>query len=530
MRLNDCLASAAVFALACTALAACSDEQSWPDVDGKAPMVDLQQDHIMTARGREIRFAGTVSDADGLASVALQCPELKLDKTIDLLAIYEEPLTAYTLDYAFHMADKERGDDFDVLVTATDIGGRTTQGHVLVTMDADFTAPNFMVAPDKELLVLIKPVTTFNLRFTVHDNRAIDYVEVDVAGVDGYPQRIEGNGRKTIEYAQKLALPPTKGSYRVDITAYDCPAQDGEVRSASVSSVVNVDQTPDFDKLWLCDVANPSQLNSDIFGVPMLVDHTGPYQYSARYYNEKAGTKICFLAQKTDFSPICYGPDPQYNGLLGDDPETAGRITLDQAGVYYKIDFNIQTGQYSLATYSVAEAADPVAHMHYGADDLNTWNDWATAEPWWQRWYFGPITDGPRDVMEMRRDADNPHIYILDEWKLNAGDKLHFVLHNWHHDGWWNYTTWRVDDSQDPEKFMYYGLYFNDNAKFASNADWFAYRYAGQTVDLDKWNGSDDYRKQFVPDNWCDLDVATTGTYKLIFDAHLERARLIPAK
>lgn len=519
---------AALIGLSATALWSCSDDSGWNDVDGAAPEIIVTSDHIMTQGGREIRFAGTVSDRDGIAAITLHCPELQLEKKIDILAIYGEPLTSYELDYAFNISENERGDDFNVEVTVTDIGGRSVSKTILVTMDGDFTPPVFLISPDKEVMVLIKPKTSYNLRFTVQDNRVIDYIEVDMAGVPGFPLRIEGNERSLIEYSNKLELPAEKGHYDVTITAYDKPAQNGEVRSVTVNSSVTVDETPDFERLWLCDVNSPAELNNDVFGVPMLVDHVGPYQYSARYYNQKAGTKICFLAQKTDFSPICYGPDPQYDGLLGDDPDTTGRITLDEAGVYYKIDFNIKTGVYTLSTYSIAEAVDPVMHMHFGQDDLNTWDDWSNPDGiWWQSWYFGPA-EGPSNVLSMRRDETNPHIYILDEWKLDAG-AMHFILHNWHHDGWWNYTTWRVDNSADPEKFMYYGKYFNDNTHFGSNADYFEYRY-GNNPDFNLSSWSDEgYRKAFVPDNWCEATVAKAGTYKLIFDAHLERARLVPA-
>ncbi len=34
---------------------------------------------------------------------------------------------------------------------------------------------------------------------------------------------------------------------------------------------------------------------------------------------------------------------------------------------------------------------------------------------------------------------------------------MNFVIHNWHSDGWWNYCTWRVDNSAEPEIFGYYG-------------------------------------------------------------------------
>jgi hypothetical protein len=76
---------------------------------------------------------------------------------------------------------------------------------------------------------------------------------------------------------------------------------------------------------------------------------------------------------------------------------------------------------------------------------------------------------------------------------------MNFVIHNWHSDGWWNYCTWRVDDSAEPEIFGYYGNY--------KNAAW-----TTPNTSLD---------------NWAKPTVRQTGSYKLYFDAHLGRGKLV---
>lgn len=502
------------------------DDNDWGDVDGGVPAVALTSEHIMTEAGRSIKLAGTITDNDGIATINLLCHELNLNKTIDIIDIYGEPLKSYDLDFAWKIESNQTGDSFTVKITTTDVGGRTDTKDVLVTMDGDFTAPVFTAAPDKEITVLIKAQTMFNLKFTVTDNRAIDYVTVDVAGVEGFPLRIEGNGRSEVGFSQKLPLPGEAGTYNVAITAYDKAAQEGEVRSTSITSTVKVSELPDFEKMYLADVATTAELNSDVFGVPMLVEHVGEYRYQARYYNEKAGTEICFIPQKTDFSPICFGPDPDNNGLLGDDPETSGRIRLDEGGVYYLIDFNISTGEYTLSTYSIDEAIDPVMHLHFGENDLNTW--WETNnmdDIWWQEFYFGPA-GGPGDVTRFTQDSKNPHIYYVEDWELDEGEKS-FIIHNWHSHGWWNFTTWRVDNSAEPEKFMYYGNLHPATPHYESNADYFEYRYGNDpTFDLSKW-GDEAYRKNYVPDNWCKPVIPSAGKYRFVFDAHLERAKLL---
>lgn len=520
--------------------ASCDNDSKWNIVDGAAPAFELEGDHVMTEAGQTIRLAGKIYDADGISTISLKCPELLLDKTIDIIEIYGEPLTEYELDYNFKIQASETGDNFDVAITVTDVAGQSVTRNVLVTMDGDYLAPVFEASPDKEITVLIKANTVFNLKFTATDNREIDYIEVDVEGVDGFPVRIDGEGRNRIEYAQKLPLPNVPAEYSLAITAYDKPAQDGEVRSTVINSAITVSELPDFSNMYLADVATAAELNSDVFGVPMACDHVAPFTYRARYYNESAGTQICFIPQKTDFSPICFGPDALDSTVLGDDPETVGRITLDKAGVYYLIDFNIQTGTYSLSTYTPAEAVSPIMNLHYGQDDLNTW--WETNDMsaiWWQEWYFGPAS-GPGDVTRMEQDAKNPHIFYVNDWNLTSGDELNFILHNWHHDGWWNFTTWRVDDSADPSRFMYYGNYHPTTPHYESNDAYFDFKYINvdpdeyafmypgvAPFDLTKW-GTEDYRKNFVPDNWVKPLVKVSGKYRLVFDAHTERARLVP--
>jgi hypothetical protein len=510
-------------------ITSCSDDDDWKDVDGAAPDFELTSSHIRTEAGRSIQIQGTMADNDGLATIQLKCAALKLNKVIDLIEIYGEPQKTYELNYAFAIQDDETGDNFEVEVTTTDIGGRQKTQTLLVTLDGDFTAPVFTAAPDNAITVLIKENTLFNLKFTAQDNRAIDRIEVDVEGVEGFPMVIEGNGQSKVEFSQKLALPAEEATYNVTLTAFDEPAQNDEVRSTSITSVVTVSELPDFEKMYLADVSTAAELNSDVFGVPMRIDHTGAYQYRARYYNETAGTQICFIPQKTDFSPICFGPDPDNASVLGDDPETVGRISLDQAGVYYEINFNTKTGAYDLSTYETTDpkAMDPVFWV-YGSDNLNTWYSFAQAGPeewvhnddaWLQEFYFGYAT-GPGDVTRFTVDSKNKHLYYTDDpLTLEAGEAK-FIIHNWHGSGWWNYTTWRVDDSSECDIFNYYGSVVKE-----SYLKW-AY---GEDCDFSKW-GDEGYRKNFAPDNWAKPEVKTAGKYRLYFDAHLGRAKMVPAK
>lgn len=534
---SKCLATGLCLS-ALAATTACSSDDDWKDVDGAAPQLGLTSSHERTEAGRTIKISGEITDNDGISTIELVCHPLNLNKKIDIIDIYGEPLKTYTLDYSFKIQENEAGSEFLIDVITTDIGGRQDKQQVKVTLDGDFTFPVFTAAPDKEITVILKPNTAFNLQFTVEDNRVVDYVTIDIQditngedapqAITGFPRTVNGNGSGLFSFSEKIALPSQEATLLATITAYDREANEA-AHATTITSKINVGALPDFEKLYLCDVATAAELNSDVFGVPMLIDHVGEYKYQARYYNENAGTEVCFLAQKTDFGPVCFGPANDDPSTLGDDPNEVGRIKLDQSGVYYLFDIDTYNRSFSYSTYSIEEAIDPVMHLHYGQDDLNTW--WETNnldEIWWQEFYFGPAT-GPDNVQKMIQDTKNPHIYVLEGWNLDAGD-MNFILHNWHSHGWWNFVTWRVDNASDPEKFMYYGNRHPDTPHYQNNDDYFEYKYGNNPdFDINNW-GDEGYRKNFVPDNWVKPNVSVAGKYKLIFDAHLERARLVPEK
>ena len=77
-----------IFLLALSTASGCSEDVGFPDVDGKEPTMTLVTDHIESGAGHRFTIEGTLTDADGIASVNLQCADLYLNKTIDLIEIY----------------------------------------------------------------------------------------------------------------------------------------------------------------------------------------------------------------------------------------------------------------------------------------------------------------------------------------------------------------------------------------------------------------------------------------------------------
>jgi len=467
----------------------CSDDDGYSDVDGLPPTIVIGSSNIKTEPGREIIIKAKIDDKDGLRSINLKNAAFNLNKTIDLTL--DSIVYSFDLNYKYKIVKGLEGDNFQLDVTATDRGGRTTTETVLVTMDGDFTNPVFTVSPDAAITVLLKTETRLNVKFTVEDDKALEQVTIDIPEIN-YSREITTftNSGKTLEFNDPITLPSAVAIYNLTLKAVDKAGL-----KTSKTSVITVSEMPDFPKMYLSDVATVAELNSDVFGVPMRIERTAAYEYKANYYCQKAGTEIFFLPQKSDFTPICFGIDPADNTKLTDDPDIAEPIVLTQANVYYEITFNVKTAIYKVKTYAIADAIDPVPHK-FGSISLDTWGDGGS---WLQEFYFGYMTSNPKEVSRFTQDATNPHLYYLaNPLSLEAGQKMNFVFHNWHSDGWWNYCSWRVDNSDEPEIFNYYGDY--------KNPAW------------TKPNGAD---------NWAKPTVKQTGSYKLYFDAHLGRAKLV---
>lgn len=470
---------------------ACEDDKGdWPMVDGNAPTIALEASHIQSEVGRTFHIKGKIADADGIKSINLKCPALYLDKTIDIIGIYEEPLKEYDLDYQFTTETNEVGDAFVVEVTVIDVADKATTEKVSISMDGDFVAPVFTIAPPEEMTVLIKENPTFDVTFTVTDNRGLASVKVAIDELSYLKEVTEFADPTTYTFQETLTVPSAMATYVMTVTVTDLAGN-----SVERLSKINVSNMPDFSKMWLSDVETAAELNSDVFGVPMLIDHVGEYLYDARYYNAAAGTKIFFIPQRTDFTPICFGLDPNNSNRLVSDPAVAKPIVLDQANVYYHFRFNIATGDITIDTYSVEEAIDPIPHP-FGSYEMDIWENGSE----YGEFYFGYMTDNPRYVDRFTQDPNNPHRFWLDTpLTLDAGYRMAFIIHNYHQDGWWNYCTWRADNEDDPEVIGYYGNFTNP-----------------------AWTGTR------AKDLWIKPTVAVTGKYKLYFDAHLSRAKLVP--
>lgn len=486
----------------------CSDDNGYPDVDGESPVVALKTSHIQSGAGHDFTIEGTLTDADGISAIKLQCADLYLNKTIDLIEIYGEPQTSYDLSYKFSISRDEVGEQFTVKVTVVDVGGRETSQDVLITMDGDFENPVFSLAPDKAITVLMKADRNpqYTLNFTVTDDRKLDYATIEIPELTGFETRtVSAEGQSSLTFKEVIVFPNVSRVYTINLAAYDAVGN-----SVTTTCSLTVSEMPDFEKMYLADVATDEELNSDVFGVPMVINHTGEYQYKARYYNKAAGTEIFFLPQKTSFTPICFGLDPEDSNKLTDDPELAKPIVLDTPNVYYEIDINVKQSTYSIKTYSVTEATDPINYEYGQLCDMPR----NAGEPQFN-FYIG-WGDSPQNAGEhlFVQDANNPHLFYYpaagETWSLESGEEMNFIISNYHPNGWWDQVEWRCDNSTDIEKFGYFSKADNVNPNWeGTNRKWA--------------DGSS------VQDYWMKPTITKGGNYRFEFDAHLGRGKIVPA-
>lgn len=481
---NHSLLAALLAMTAVTFATSCSDDDNFSDVDGKAPTIALETDHIQTEAGRQFTIAGQVKDADGIRSIRLQNSDMLLDKTINLLELYGDSLI-YDYKLAYKYTSKKDWTDsssFPVNITVEDIGGRTTSATLTVSADGDFTNPEFSVAPSGELTVLVQnPKLT--LGFTVTDNKRLDYIQVECPAL-GINDRIDAAGQSEMKVKKVYEVPSEKQSCLLTVTAYD-----KFNNKVMAQSTVNVDEMPDFEKMYLADVESAKDLTSDVYGVPMVIDHTGPYEYTAHYYNQKAGTKVRFIPQMTDFEPICFGVDPSDNSVLINDASSALGIELNEVA-YYEIKLNIVTGAYSVKTY------EPTTEkMTLDGSTTIDFGDGSGAQPAQICLAGGGLPGTPswttnqnNDAFILSQDAANKYL-LYRECELEAGTEIEYTISQTHWWGWWPEPYWRFDGSEFNEK----------NVK----------------------NGGDNMKKSKVP---------ATGKYRIEFDYHLLRSRIIPVK
>lgn len=497
-------------------IAGCGDdEKSFSAVDNQNPTISLENETIHWEFAKEFRIKAKIDDADGIKTINLKNSDLFLNNTINILKLKGSDCKSYDLDYKFTAPDTLKSESFPIVITVEDLVGNVSSATFTANMDGDFTNPKFTSEPG-DIINVIMP--SFNLKFAVSDNKVIKRITVKFPDLN-IDEEIS-NDTKEYEYKKRIELGSEDRDYEGVIAAYD--AFDNKVEKGITISKGGL---KDYERMYLSDVKNEADLTTDVCGVPMLVNHSGEFEYTAFYYNETAGTEIRFIPQKNSFEPICFGLNPSNNKILTPDPDEAQPIVLDEEGVYYKIVFNTKQYTYTTSTYTLEEAIDPLPH-ELGKQEWNHWEkghwdsengvwiDDGDEKITWDVFRIGAMTNHPEDIKEgyeFQYNPKNKHIIQILGLELEAGS-FNFHPHIIHTNEWWDYASWKPEmaTKKDPEIWVWNGKYTKPGYNNATTS-------YNNNVEVEN------------PGGHAELTIPKTGKYDIIFDIHLGRMKIIPS-
>lgn len=200
-------------------------------------------------------------------------------------------------------------------------------------------------------------------------------------------------------------------------------------------------QDLNFDKLYMADVTDAAALNSDLFGVPIVMDKTGSHTYQLIYFARTANVKVRFIPDKATFSTVAVGLDPGNSQKLITSGNESLPIQLGEKD-YYKITVNTLLLTYTVEKFKPAGTAiNEVALVGRGFYDYPGMN-WQNTLP---------------DIILLDKDPDNPFLFTK-EIRLGTppGESYNttqfiFTTNN----GWTNF--WRFDDGLSPGLAVFNG-------------------------------------------------------------------------
>lgn len=335
------------FLMTVLCFAGCKEEATvFADVDGLNPSIDLTTDHIRTELGKQFTLTGEITDNDGIKSIQLICYELDLEKTIDLLAIYDEIKYEYDLSYKFIMPEEVELNEFTIKVIVTDLGGRTTEQSVKITTDGDSISPVISdVNPaDKTVYVLLtEGSTSHNLSFNVTDDKGLDYVKIVIPELNvNEIIEVEENVRE-LNVVKTFNLPFENKEYSVEISAVDLL---GNIQIYTYNIVAS--SVIDYDKMYMVDFENDSELALYAWGSHITMTRKEAFTYTATYYSH-GNAKLRFTVSNTNFEN-CYGESKTTSGQLTSDLNEMQPVTILDEG-YYDITINVLDLTYTITEH-----------------------------------------------------------------------------------------------------------------------------------------------------------------------------------
>lgn len=335
------------FLMSAWCLTGCKDESvTFADVDGQNPTMELTTEHIRTEYGKQFTLTGKISDKDGIKSIQLESSELEVNKTIDLLAIFNEIQYEYELAYKLSLPEKSTIKEFFVKITVTDLGNRTIEKNIKITPDGDCILPEISdINPkEKEVKMMLLAGLEHHLSFVATDDKGLDYVEVSIPELDVKdvvkPQQ---DDLKTISFDKVYTVPFESAVYNVSIKAVDLLNN-----VVSYDYKIMADKVIDYEKMYLVDFQGNETPSQYVFGSHIPMIHEEQYKYKVIYYS-KGNAQIRFVTSKKDFN-TCFGKVNYEDNKLTANPDEIQPIGISEAG-YYEISIDLENQTYNLVEH-----------------------------------------------------------------------------------------------------------------------------------------------------------------------------------
>lgn len=198
-------------------------------------------------------------------------------------------------------------------------------------------------------------------------------------------------------------------------------------------------QDLNFNMVYLADVADTSSLAGNLYGVPAPMNKIASHTFQMIYYAKSPGVKVRFIPNKTSFTPIAVGTDPNNALKLITDGTKSLPITLGAIG-YYKITINTLLLNYTVEAYTATGTAPAqVAFVGRGFYDYPDMN-WQNTLP---------------NIILLDKDPVNPFLFTkmlkLGTPAGNTYTSAQFIMTT--NNGWSNF--WRFDDATAPEHALF---------------------------------------------------------------------------
>ncbi len=462
------------FGILLVCLSSCTEESV--DVSSE-PSFNLQE-VITSLPGESFTITGLVSDPAGIKSVRFEYAPWSLDKVIEV----DPSITQYPFEFSFSIPDTEtEGSTHLINIISTNGGDKESSTQVEIVLSGDNQLPEIaMASPSDGGTYILGSGSEFNLSFTVSDNKEISTVEIVGVGLN---ETVEVNAASySFDKAVDFVF---AGTFDLSITATDVSGN-----KATKNLSVKIEESLQFEKMYLADVSSDAELVSDLFGVPMLIDGFESTDslgvvFEANYYNSTANTEIRFIPQKASFAPFAFGAGDSAGELAIGSDATVNPIVLSEVG-YYNIVINLSTMTYTIETYSPTDDTfEYIIIMGTGVkvDGASTCvsnSDGADDNCWW----FG--SGKPLTV-----DSNNPYLFSATVELYDhdpEGDGNNGFILGANYDDWSPF--WRFDQGDA----------------------------LGVEPDATVPNGGNNYI----------FDESAFGTYTFVFDTHLNRVKILP--